>query len=27
MWLDDDSVNINGHLLNVPYEKYDLRRS
>lgn len=25
-WLDDDTVSINGHDLNVPGEKYDFRR-
>jgi len=25
-WLDDDTVNINGHILNLPNDKYDFRR-
>lgn len=25
-WIDDDTVNINGHILNLPNDKYDFRR-
>ncbi|MBP1965699.1 DUF5412 domain-containing protein [Paenibacillus aceris] len=25
-WVDDDTVNINGHILNLPDDRYDFRR-
>jgi hypothetical protein len=26
VWIDDDTVRINGHVLRLPNEKYDFRR-